>query len=343
MVLLLLNRGATSSQAENNGVTAFHRFIQSGQMEMIDTLFAQNQAGVRSAINHLVFAGYSWNTDVIAPLHTAIEHGDPILILRLLEAGAKSEIDFETWLKAAKVSPTQSSQLQHRDLEANKRSWRQMEQPLITAIRQGHIEAAMQILEAGANPSQLTPRTESMLHNEYQRRHTKGQSALDLVTSAIKGLKKNKSQGLQLQKRPEKQPGLDEYLEKHELQAGTYSQWVVSQDVKYRQNNFQKSVQSYEEQKSQREDREQVEENKRQEVLAEILADFQKLYEALLTRGAKTFAEQYPDIKTDDNNRNNYPYGSNSSKSEINPYKYVFNFRYDKDMTDSRRDGYITL
>lgn len=342
MVRLLLNRGAISSQADNDGMTAFHRFINSGKLEMVETLFTQDQAGVRSAINHLVFGGYRWNPDVVAPLHTAIEQGEPILILRLLEAGAKPEIDYETWLKAAKVSPTQSSQLKNRDLETNKRSWKGMEQPLVSAIRLGQIEAAMKLLESGANPSQLTPTTEHLLHNDNIRRSNKGQTAVDMVSGSIEGLKKNQSQGLQPTKKPVKRPGLDDYLERHDFQPGTYSQWIVSKDVKQKKESFEKSMRSYEKAEKERKGRHQAEEDKKQSAIAELLADFEKLYEALIARGGKTFEQLYPDIKTDEY-RNIYNYGSNSDNTEIKPYKYEFEFRYDADMTDTRRDGYLSL
>jgi hypothetical protein len=35
---------------------------------------------------------------------TAIDQGNPILVLKLLEAGAKPEIDFDSWLQGAKFS-----------------------------------------------------------------------------------------------------------------------------------------------------------------------------------------------------------------------------------------------
>jgi ankyrin repeat protein len=344
MVRLLLSRGAISSQAENNGMTAFHSFVESGKMDMVETLFDQDQAGVRSAINHLVFSGYRWNAEVVAPLHTAIEHGDPLLILRLLEAGSKAHIDYETWLKAAKVSPMHSSMLEKRDLETNKQNWREMEQPLLQAIHLGQVEVAIELLEAGADPSQLTPRSFSLLQNEYQRRYNKGETALDLVESAIKGLKKNKNSGSPTAlKKVEKRPGLDDYLERNNFQPGTYSQWFVAKDVRDEQKRFEVSLKNYEKTKAQREGRDQVEEKKRQDALSELISDFEKLREALIARGGKTFAEIYPKIKTDEHNNRYYSSGSNSSETEVKPYEHSYNFYYDSSMTDSRRDGYVKL
>lgn len=94
MAKTLLNLGATCSQAEVNSVTAFHRYVQNGGVQLVDTLLASDKMGTKNAINHVVTGHFT-----ISPLMTAIAQRDLPLVLRLLGAGAKTNIDFETWLK----------------------------------------------------------------------------------------------------------------------------------------------------------------------------------------------------------------------------------------------------
>lgn len=162
MAQLLLNLGATSSQGDTDGCTAFHRYVESGKLDLIDTLWENDKTGVKSAINHLVFGGNSWNPESIAPLNTAVALEDPILVLKLLEGGASADIDFETWLKAAKTSSTHSQSL--GNLDDNKKKYLQStEQPLIAAIRRGSADVATKLLEHGADPNALSTDTQTML------------------------------------------------------------------------------------------------------------------------------------------------------------------------------------
>lgn len=338
MARLLLNLGAVSSQAEHNGTTAFQRYIESGRIDMIDTLLEYDKTGVKTAINHLIFVGYSWNPEVLSPLHTAIEHGDPILILKLLEVGASAEVDFETWLKASKFSPKQSNRL--NDLDSNKAMFRRMEQPLITAVRWGEADTALKLLEKGADPNSLTPRSHSLFTNEYERRYTKGMSVLDMVQSSIKNLKDHRDANKNPTEKPEKRPGLDSYL--RNFAPGTYSHAVVSWNVRSAQKQFERRMKDYEKDLEREVNTHAKDEKHR--ILGELISEFEALQSELLSRGAKTFEELHPSIQSPDNyGRNNRPSGKAQTKEPPKPYEYVFNFRGDKDLTDKRREGYIEL
>ncbi|KAI0798951.1 ankyrin repeat-containing domain protein [Xylaria sp. FL0064] len=100
----LLNLGATSSHADITGITAFHRFIKNNNMEVIDFLWENDKLGLKTAINHVAVSGNYWRSSATSPLMTAIDEGNPILVLKLLDAGAKPEIDFASWLQGAKYS-----------------------------------------------------------------------------------------------------------------------------------------------------------------------------------------------------------------------------------------------
>lgn len=101
MAKTLLSLGATCAQADLHGVTAFQRLVEANAMELVKLLIELDQVGVKNSINHVAFP--SWHT-VVWPLQRAVDCGDMRLALQLLDAGATSQLDFETWLKAAKQS-----------------------------------------------------------------------------------------------------------------------------------------------------------------------------------------------------------------------------------------------
>lgn len=104
MAETLLSLGATSSQADMNGVTAFHRYIQGGKPELIECLWENDKIGLKAAINHIAIDGNYYNNTSTTPLMSAVANGDPILVLKLLDAGAQVQIDFDSWLKSARHS-----------------------------------------------------------------------------------------------------------------------------------------------------------------------------------------------------------------------------------------------
>lgn len=121
MTKLLLELGATSSQADFDGWTAFQRYLQTGNEQLVDVLLDHDKLGSTTAINHLTFSGYNWS-GTNSPLHTAISEGNLSLVLKLINAGAMVELDFETWLKAARKVSGGSNKL--TTLERNKVSAR---------------------------------------------------------------------------------------------------------------------------------------------------------------------------------------------------------------------------
>jgi ankyrin repeat protein len=333
MAKLLLQLGATSSQADRNGTTAFHRYVESGKVAMVDTLLDNDKTGVKTALNHLVFTGYQWNPKTVGPIHSAVEHGDPILVLKLLNAGASAEIDFETWLKSAKVSPVQSGRLQ--DLEASKNSFKKMEQPIISAVRVGDPEVAIALLENGADPNSLTSETHELLIHEYRRRWSRGMSVLDLIQKSIDGITSELAK-VSSRRKPREVPGIDTFLQK--FKPGTYQHWLVSADVAMKKKAFKLEVENYE--KAIREEIEGGEQEKRR-VLQEIVSGLEKVKRTVVSKGGKTFAQLYPDIKTaDDDSRAT---SSSSRHDDPKPYDYIFTYRHDKDLTEKRRDGYNEL
>lgn len=334
MARLLLKMGATSSQADAQGCTAFYRYVEHGDTALVDTLLDNDKMGVKTAINHIVFGGYSWNPETTSPLHGAVQHGDPILVLKLLNAGAVPEVDFETWLKAAKVAPDMSNGL--GDLERSKQTYkRSYESPLCAAIRYGNTESAMKLLECGANINAMTHDTNDAFTNDWRWRYTKGTTVLDLVRDMI-GILSGYEEETPKMTKPELQPGLDAYLEK--LGPGTYRHWTVSRDIQNKKTNFNLSMKSYEKQLKEVDKIRGVPE--KLEAVKEALAGFRSLEEYMLSHGAKTFAELHPTIECEKRKRSSE---DGKSKDKDKSYEYNFTFTVDADMTEARRDGYIEL
>lgn len=103
MAETLLSLGATSSQAEVGGITAFQRYIKNGNAELFQCLWDNDKISLNTAINHVAIGGY-WNwSSTTTPLMTAIDKGDSTLVLKLLEIGAKPTTDFDSWMKGRKL------------------------------------------------------------------------------------------------------------------------------------------------------------------------------------------------------------------------------------------------
>lgn len=334
MARLLLKLGATSSQADSQGCTAFYRFVQHGDTELVDTLLETDKVGVKAAINHIVCAGYSWNPETTSPLHGAVQHGDPILILKLLNAGALPEVDFDTWLKAAKVGPSLSNSL--GDLDRSKQTYkRSYESPLCTAIRYGNIEGAMKLLENGADINALDHDSNDALTNDWRWRYTKGSSVLDLVRDMIGILSEYKGEKSSVTK-PKLEPGLDASLDN--LQSGTYKHWIVSREVGLKKKDFDNRMKWYEKRLTEMDDIKGAPE--KLEAVNEALTGFKSLEQFMLSKDAKTFAELHPKIECEKRKRST---DEDRKQVEEKDYEYKFTFKTDKDMTEARSKGYIEL
>lgn len=335
MARLLLKLGATSSQADAQGCTAFYRYVEHGDTELVDTLLETDKMGVKAAINHIVFGGYSWNPETTSPLHGAVQHGDPILILKLLNEGALPEVDFDTWLKAAKIAPDLSRNL--GDLDRSKQTYeRSYESPLCTAIRYGNIDGAMRLLDNGANINALTHDTNDAFTNHWRWRYTKGTTVLDLVRDMIEVLCEYEGENSNLTK-PKIVPGLDASLAK--LKPGTYRHWVVSRDMRTKEASFDTNMKSYE--KRLKEIGHIKGAPEKLEAVNEALAGFKSLEQFMLSKDAKTFAELHPKVECE--KRKTKTEEDQEQVKEEEDYEYKFTFQTDKDMTEARRKGYIEL
>ncbi|GKT40101.1 uncharacterized protein ColSpa_00282 [Colletotrichum spaethianum] len=334
MAILLMKLGASSSQADMNGCTAFHRYVKNGNQEMVDTLWENDKVGLKTALNHMVFGSNHWNPVAIAPIHTAIENSDSILVLKLLEAGANPQIEFDTWLKAARFSKA-SDRL--GSYEENKSQFKfNTEQPLIMAIQScSEPEVALNLIEKGADPNTLTTNSYRAIAFEHHRSCYQGQTALDLVRHQLEQLQLYKGEKFTASK-PELPLGMDEFLQNYE--EGSYQHWQVSENIHWRKINYKRQQESYEEAKKKHDELKGATE--KMEAIKELITSLEKLEKTIVAKGGKTFQDLYPDIKFSDINTSN-SHASEQKKSH--DYGYVFSFRGVTDITDVRNSAYLEL
>ncbi|KAI0151968.1 ankyrin [Hypoxylon sp. NC0597] len=347
MAETLLSLGATSSQAGADGVTAFHRYVDSGVMSLIETLWEKDRIGVKAAINHVTVTGSWWNSDTITPMLTAVGKGHRTLVLKLLEAGAKTQIDYDSWLKGAKFS----FENELGDYEKNLERYRDStEQPLIVAIKSLHPSNAIELLENGADPNTLTKDSHNFIRNEWARNHTRGQSALDVVRDVIRELREfreeldgsrpvrrsgihNAHRGDYME-RPVEPFGTTEFLANFE--EGTYQHWLVSTDITEKFDSYKKNLERFEKHRI-----ESVNEGgltEKFKAIEDLIQQLEQVEKALEAKGGKTFKETYPDIQ----HPSQIPRPLPEKRSPL-PYSLEFKFTNAKDFTDARKAAYIKL
>lgn len=337
MALLLLRQGAMCSQAEGSGYTAFQRYVMNGNSEMVDLLLENDKSGVKAALNHLLVSGYAWNPDVSAPLQVAIENGDSILALKLLDAGAKPEIDLDTWLKAMQVSGLGKEA--NRTLDDNKKAFKKsVEQPLLCAVRAASADVALRLIKSGANVNCLTTSSENLLDNAYMRSHTRGESLLDVARYIIKQLSKTDTKTSKTAK-PSIRPGMDEYLAK--LEPGSFLYTFVLDDIDEKKKDFERRSELHNETLSKK--NAQGGAIEKREAVDAAISDLKVIETALLEAGAKTFSELHPDIETTNLDNRRDRFWSTDSDEECKVYDYKIEFYGDDNMNESRRQGYIEL
>ncbi|KAI0970115.1 ankyrin repeat protein [Xylaria arbuscula] len=331
----LLSLGATSSQADISGVTAFHRYIRYNEMKVIEPLWENDKLGLKTAINHVAVSGNYWRNSATSPLMTAIDEGNSILVLKLLDAGAKPEIDFDTWLKGAKFS----SDLQLGDYQSNQiRFNNSTEQPLLVAIRSSQPALALELLDRGADPSTMTKASWEMVRDEWARRYKSGETALDVVRKIL-GELRNYDENSSTTKLPigfvdEEPRGAAEFLS--QFSEGTYQHWLVSSDIDRKKREEKKKMDFF------KKEEERVASlrgrDAKREAIQDVVSQLEKVEAALLEKGAKTFKEKYPNTET--------PQQSNENEVKSTPqfdYSFKLSFIGIKDLTPDREIAYTRL
>jgi hypothetical protein len=240
-----------------------------------------------------------------------------------------------TRLKSAKQSVNIQKQLD--TYETNQKRYKQMvHQPLILAIDSAHPETAIVLLEHGADPNVVTAQSATYMQQYYYGRFT-GESALDLADKHLAVLREYKGDTAILTG-PRLPEGMDIYLKKFE--EGTYQHWAVSKDIEWRRKSYEDDLKKHETAKTSHGNALGVEEKKA--AIAEAITTMEKVREALLAKGAKTFLEIHPEFK--DRWESPRRWGSTHNAKDTNePYKYDFVFWGVNDVTEARKQAYLKL
>lgn len=339
MTRLLLSLGASSAQADMKGVTALHRFVIAGLPSLIGTLFEVDSAAAKVALNTVTLSGSYWSPQVSSPLLTAIGSGDVDLVDRLLRSGASATIDFDTWLKAAKLDSSYSNNLS--DITRNTKTFNKTEQPILKAVRTIWPSIALRLLEHGADPNTMTAESYDALANTSSYQYYSGATLLDVVRKQLKDLRAYKGEKPNTYKVKPLAEDMDEYLAEN-CEAGSYMHWLVSSDIKKLRETYE------EQQKAKAKLKAAVEEIAgREEKAAEIkrvIAELEAVEKALLEKGAKTFKDLHPECKPKDKR---YDSGSSEESEETleRPPKYKYEYRIfeKRDLTPAQSKAYAEL
>lgn len=333
MVKLILSLGATCAQAEMNGVTAFHKYVEKKAPSLLQVLLEEDAAGAKVAVNHTAFSRWDMSR---TPLQLAIDDGNLDMVSKLIEAGASTVIEFESWLKAAKQSIIQS---RLQSLDENQRQFgHKVEQPLIMAIRSTIPQVALELLERGADPNTVTGSTIESAHNRWNSRWT-GQTALDVVQKQLKGLRAYRGERIYMPK-PHLGDGIDTYLDN--FKEGTWSHMVVSREIEWQRKLFCADERRYE--KSLENNEKVPGAKEKMEAIKEAIATLEKVEEVLKAKGGKTYQELYPERGDDGNyKQEDHHYSSYQTPAKSGPFEYIFSFYGVNDVTEARKAAYIEL
>ncbi|EKG11707.1 hypothetical protein MPH_11200 [Macrophomina phaseolina MS6] len=333
MVHTLLEIGASAAQADLHGVTAFHRFT-SQQTELLQTLFDHDLPGAKRALNHLAVGGHSYNPSLSNPLQTAVDFKNSVTALKLLEMGARPEVGFQEFVDA--WAATRESYV-HADTERNQNTYRQnVRQPVLIAVNNELPTIVQQLLKYGADPNTLTRSAWQQIQqgNSYGRDDVK--SLLDLVQDKLKQLR-NYDDKVDIEApEPDFEGNGQEYIS--QFPDRSYQQWVAAKAVQQALRNHKHALEDYA--KRFEDSKKRMGLVEKRQAVEQLLNEFEEVEKDLVARGAKTFAELYPNLVT--KKREHKAVFGRHTKHKHEPWKVMFGFRV-PDLTEKKRDGYIKL
>ena len=336
----LLKLGASSTQADMNGVSTLHYIVNEGKVEVLDLLAEYDRPAASRSINHLVVSGWQGQPRVDTPLLTAIREGYQSVVDRLLELGAAPTVTFEDFAQAYHRKWEYAS----KDPEEVKKIYeKNIEQPLIHAVQHELPELAGKLLEMGADPSTLPIAAYALLQNPSQSYDTDDKSLLDLVQHKLKKLREyvNQPDEDPVPAAPSTLRADKEYLQS--LEPGSYRSWLAERDLEQAKGIMLLQLEQHQIVIKQSKEKDIKGEAEKRGAVKLLIAGFLTLRQLLLSKGAKTFYEMYPDLKkADDANQvnNHFYYGRRQINKE--PYSTNQNFHV-PDLTPAYKEGYFNL
>lgn len=288
---LLLELGASSTQADMRHTTAFHSVVLEGESALIDILFELDGPAAKLAIDHPVISR-NYSPASTLPLSTAAKERGIWMVKKLLEYGANFSTPGERVRRL----------WERQERDKNSSIDYHLEQPIIIAAQFGSPAVIRALLDAGSDINALTPGSQQAAKTG-QLNGYKAQSLLDIINVRIKFLEdppEVKTFGYQSDGRPSPEPPKlkpdAEYLEG--LVEGSYEHCYVSKELeiakaavvkmaKHRKDWWKKHDEKLESRRG------------KDEWLASELQALEDIKEELVSKGAKGFYELHPEFTED--------------------------------------------
>jgi ankyrin repeat protein len=337
----LLKLGASSTQADMNGVSVLHYVVDEGKLDVLDLLAEYDNPAATKAINHIVVSGYQYEPQVDTPLLTAIRGGHQAVIERLLELGARPAVAFDEFAQAyhrkfkhASKDPDEIRQIYEKSVE----------QPVIQAVRREFPKLVGKLLNMGAQPNTLTMAAQARVHNRNNHFGTDDNSLLDLVQQKLKKLRDymTNPNGGSMPAAPGSLNADEEYLDS--LEPGTYRYWLAERDLRQAKGIMRLQMKIHQEEIEQHQRKDVKGDEEKRAAVHLLIEEYDALEQLLQSKGAKPFYEIYPDLKMSDDanqgNRYNNYFGYQAIKKD--PYSTMQSFHV-PDLTPPYKDGYFKL
>jgi hypothetical protein len=327
MTETLLRLGATPAQADLSGRTPLHYFAASSRTELLDTLMQHDEPGVKRAINHLALGGHQYSPTVETALTAALKTKNVVQVIKLIEAGAATTVQFSEFVKAYKQKWDGENQYYNR--QVTEQTFHQhFRQPIITAVETEQPMLAIHMLEKGVDANTLTSGgylvKDNLLAQSY---YNQPQSLLDIVEDKIQNLRKYSGEKESMHAPIPLEEDDQFYLGPY--QEGTYQMFVAKEYLRHARERFKADQKNYLEALKKAAPHKQLAEKKKATVEA-LIHDFEALKAALLAEGAKPFKELYPDIEI-------------VKQNEPQRFKIEFNLTGVADLTGGKKDEYMKL
>jgi ankyrin repeat protein len=329
----LLQLGASPVQADFDKYTPLHYIARTSYAELLDVFVQQSKPALQKAINQLAITGGSWSPGGVTPLSVAIRHRNVIGAFKLLENGAGVSIDFATFVNSAKVV---SNGIRRNNTDDNRRIFHEnVDQPIIDAVQAELPELAIELLRRGADPNSLSRSGYRAAFCKCQWDARTAKSLLDLVHDKIRQLSHFKA--AELPDTPEPREIDSHYFDG--LEEGTYLMWHARHQLENVQKIHQKNLEDYQKKAEDFKSKQKAVESKTRAV-AVLREEFNKLEATLLEMGAKTWKAMFPELAVHGDNSTGAVRPARTSLKM--PLKVTFAF-HDPDLTDAKKEGYLSL
>ncbi|KAK6349078.1 hypothetical protein TWF730_009837 [Orbilia blumenaviensis] len=353
MLRTLLELGASSGQADMNGISAFLRIVQMGDIDCLKILFEEDAATAIAAAKHITTTG-DWRPYPVNPLMVAICQGDEEMAMLLLEKGVPPEISFDDFVTSVK----RQGNKYHSNRDNHHSNFQEYhQQPAELALEAEMPDVFKKCIELGVDPNSYSagsflPEPDSDGNYPY-RYNQKLFAYLDLVRKKLRYFQ-NAIENLRETQKNKAEDNLPREILSvpTEYKEGSYEYWMASQMVeaenKVRKNFNEQLEKRKEENRHDNTDPEKV--KLKEEKLQLMVQKYKDLVDWMISKGAKPFKELQPAFwkkKKNNNNTNYFDEGTSDGEasetsSQKNAPKPEKKFEVQFTFKDANKDDKLT-